>query len=106
MYDLMVYIDKNSDSLNDPRARDRVFLSYCDEFDPRLAKPLLQDYIRKLSDQSKNAAEQTARVVLQRKIDYLVRLLVWLGEMRLIDFSLKMYPTSNPQEPKAMKYPQ
>lgn len=33
LYDLMVFIDNNYESINDPRAQNRIFLSYCDEFD-------------------------------------------------------------------------
>lgn len=106
MYDLMVYIDKNADSLNDPRTRDIVFLSYCDQSDPRFVKPLLQGYIKKMSDESRDAQEETTKVVLQRKIDYLVKLLVWLGEMRLIDFSLKIHLPSKEQEQEVNQFQQ
>jgi len=30
LYDLMVFIDKNYESINDPRAKNKMFLSYCD----------------------------------------------------------------------------
>ena len=30
LYDLMVFIDRNSDSIEDPRAKFKLFLSYCD----------------------------------------------------------------------------
>lgn len=93
MYDLMVFIDKNCDSLDDPRARNKVFLSYSDEFDPSFAKPLLQDYIRRLSNQANEALEETEKMLLQKKIDYLIKLLVWLADLRLIDLFDRLGPT-------------
>ena len=45
LYELMVFIDKNSDLIDDPRSKEKIFLSYCDEFEPRLAGPLLADCI-------------------------------------------------------------
>jgi hypothetical protein len=30
LYDLMVYVDKNYESINDPRAKNKIFFSYCD----------------------------------------------------------------------------
>jgi hypothetical protein len=45
MYNLMVYIDDNFGSLEDPRTKDKGFLSYCDWFDPTFIRPLLEQRI-------------------------------------------------------------
>ncbi len=45
LYDLVIFIDKNCDTMNDPRANGRLFLSYCDDFDPKHVGTILNDYI-------------------------------------------------------------
>lgn len=42
LYHLMNHIDNNYQRLNDPRAGLGLFLSYCFEFGPQLAKPLFK----------------------------------------------------------------
>jgi hypothetical protein len=42
IYDLIVYIDKNIEMINDPRSTERLILSYCDNFEPKLIGPLLK----------------------------------------------------------------
>lgn len=45
IYRLMVFIDSNYEIIQDPRAKDRLFLSYCDQFDPTFIKPLIHKLI-------------------------------------------------------------
>jgi hypothetical protein len=51
LQNLMMYIEVSYENLSDLRTRDRVFFSYCDEFDCYLIKPLIQAYIGRLNEQ-------------------------------------------------------
>jgi hypothetical protein len=44
LYNLMVFLDKNYESLRDPRVKDRLFLSYCEDQDFFHAGPLIRQY--------------------------------------------------------------
>ena len=46
-------MDKNTHLIKDPRTKGRVFLSYCDEFDPHYIGPLINEYIEKLDSSYK-----------------------------------------------------
>ncbi len=37
----MIFIDKNVHLTNDPRVKGKLFLSYCDEFDPLYLGPII-----------------------------------------------------------------
>jgi hypothetical protein len=49
----MIFMDKNTHLIKDPRTKGRVFLSYCDEFDPHYIGPLINEYIEKLDSSYK-----------------------------------------------------
>ena len=51
LQNLMMYVEVNYEIINDVRTRDRIFFSYCDEFDCYLIKPLIQGYIGRLNEQ-------------------------------------------------------
>jgi hypothetical protein len=60
MYNLMTFIDRNFEALSDPRAKDRIFLSYCDEFDHTFMGPLVQEHISKLSQKKDKSEDKFA----------------------------------------------
>ena len=58
MYNLMVFIDRNYALLNDARTKDKIFLSYCDEFDQDCVGPLLHDHIARMNMEKEHNKSQ------------------------------------------------
>jgi hypothetical protein len=46
LYDLMVFIDKNSHRVDDPRLEGKLIFSYSSEFDHSLVAPLMEEYLK------------------------------------------------------------
>ena len=57
LYDLMVFVDKNYESINDPRAKNRIFLSYCDEFDQQFSMRLIHEHIGRLTQEKSQKSD-------------------------------------------------
>lgn len=91
LYNLMVFLDKNYESLGDPRVRDKLFLSYCEDHDLSRAGPLIRQYYSHFQTRSQ-MPDETVQERVQRT--QLGKLGLWLKQQGLADLHLEQpHPT-------------
>ncbi len=100
LYNLMVFLDKNSHLLNDPFVKNRLFLSFCDQFEPRTAAFLIHDYLMHVRTTIEfQKLKDSERREKRLELHFLRKFIQWLMESAYLDY----YPIIEARDEKQEK---